>query len=116
MIRDFFLGFIKIHILHHAAEEPVYGMAIMTELRGHGYDISPGSLYPVLHSLQRSRYLRRIDRVVGGKVRAYYAITPQGRQALAVAKKRIRELVHEVLQGEGPVTSRHKAPPARRSR
>lgn len=104
MVRDFFLGFIKIHVLHHAAEEPIYGVAIMDELRRHGYDVGPGTLYPVLHSLATSRYLRRLDRVVNGKVRKYYMITPAGRQALASAKKQIRELVDEVLQNS-PVRS-----------
>jgi len=100
MIRDFFLGFIKIHILHHAADDGVYGVAIMEELRRHGYDVSPGTLYPVLHGLEAARYLRRADRVVGGKVRKYYVITTRGRKALAVAREKIRELVREVLEGE----------------
>ncbi len=102
MIRDFFLGFVKIHILHHAAEDGVYGVAIMEELRRHGYDISPGTLYPVLHGLEEARYLRRADRVVGGKVRKYYAITSQGQKALAVAREKIGELVREVLEDEAP--------------
>lgn len=51
MIRDFFLGFVKIHILHHAEQEPVYGLALIEELRRHGYTLSPGTLYPILHQL-----------------------------------------------------------------
>ena len=78
-------------------------MAIMEELRRHGYDVSPGTLYPVLHGLEEARYLRRADRVVGGKVRKYYAITPRGRKALAVAREKIRELVREVLEDEASV-------------
>jgi PadR family transcriptional regulator PadR len=112
MVRDFFLGFIKIHILHHAAEEQIYGAAIMEELRRHGYDVSPGTLYPVLHGLEEARYLRRVDRVVGGKVRKYYVITSQGRKALAAAREKIRELVREVVKGEEP----RKATGPRRSR
>lgn len=111
MIRDFFLGFIKIHILHHAAEDGVYGVAIMEELRRHGYEVSPGTLYPVLHGLEEARYLRRADRVVGGKVRKYYAITPRGRKALAVGREKIRELVREVLEDEAsptPAAARRK--------
>ena len=100
MIRDFFLGFIKIHILHHAAEDGVYGVAIMEELRRHGYHVSPGTLYPMLHGLEESRYLRRVDRAVGGKVRKYYVITTRGRKALAAAREKMGELVREVLQGE----------------
>lgn len=104
MIREFFLGFIKIHILHHAAEEAVYGLALISELRRHGYEVSPGTLYPILHSLQRSGYLVRVNRVVGGKVRKYYKITREGRQALSAARKRIGELVREVLVKSGPAT------------
>ena len=100
MARGFFLGFVKIHILHHAAEEPVYGLALISELRRHGYELSPGKMYPVLHELEEALYLRRVDRVVNGKVRKYYTITRQGVAALADARKKIRELVGELLQGD----------------
>jgi PadR family transcriptional regulator, regulatory protein PadR len=59
MVRDFFLGFIKIHILHHATYAPVYGVTIIAELRRHGYDLSPGTLYPLLHSLEAAGSLAR---------------------------------------------------------
>jgi PadR family transcriptional regulator, regulatory protein PadR len=98
MLREFFLGFIKIHILHHAGEEPVYGLALIAELRRHGYDLSPGTLYPVLHQLETAGYLRRIDRVVGGKVRKYYVLTRRGEQALGDARAKITELVGEILE------------------
>jgi len=98
MLREFFLGFIKIHILHHAAEEPVYGLALIGELRRHGYELSPGTLYPVLHQLEEAGYLARADRVVEGKVRKYYVLTRRGRAALADARRKIGELVGEVLE------------------
>jgi DNA-binding PadR family transcriptional regulator len=97
LTRDFFLGFIKVHILHHAAEEPVYGLAMIEELRRHGYDLSPGTLYPVLHGLERAGYLASEQRNVEGKIRKYYRITAEGQAALAAARSRIRELVEEVL-------------------
>src|SRR5215475_10039386 len=78
MLRNFFLGFIKIHILHHAGESPVYGLALIAELRRHGYELSPGTLYPLLHQLEEAGYLDRLDRVVNGKVRKYYALTRRG--------------------------------------
>jgi DNA-binding PadR family transcriptional regulator len=102
MLRDFFLGFVKIHVLHHAAQEPVYGLALIDELRRHGYELGPGTLYPLLHSLEAAGYLAREDRVVGGKVRKYYTITDPGRLALAEARVKIAELVDEVLEGHGP--------------
>jgi DNA-binding PadR family transcriptional regulator len=104
MLRDFFLGFVKIHVLHHAAQEPVYGLALIDELRRHGYELGPGTLYPLLHGLEAAGYLAREDRVVGGKVRKYYAITEAGRLALAEARLKIAELVDEVLEDQGPST------------
>lgn len=97
MLRDFFLGFIKIHILHHAAHEPIYGVAIIEELHRHGYELSPGTLYPILHSMEQSGYLEQHPETVQGKVRKYYTITDQGREALREAKQKIRELVDEVM-------------------
>lgn len=100
MLRDFFLGFIKIHVLHHAAQEPIYGVAMIEELARHGYDLSPGTLYPLLHSLEEQGYLTRTDRVVDGRVRKYYTITDEGRGALHEAKLKIAELVQEVLEDD----------------
>jgi PadR family transcriptional regulator PadR len=104
MLHDFLLGFIKIHILHHAAHEPVYGSALMEELGRHGYEIGPGTLYPILHGLLEQGYLERQSRVVGGKVRKYYAITGLGRSALDEVRPKVRELVDEVLEGHGPTS------------
>jgi PadR family transcriptional regulator, regulatory protein PadR len=101
MLRDFFLGFIKIHVLHHAAQEPIYGKAMIAELARRGYDLSPGTLYPLLHSLEEQGYLIHTDQVVEGRVRKYYVITQQGRAALQEAKPKIAELVHEVLEETG---------------
>lgn len=102
MLRQFFLGFVKIHILHHAAREPVFGLALIDELRRHGYDLSPGTLYPILHRLEADGHLVRSDRLVEGKVRKYYAVTGSGRRALREARAKILELVGEVLEGRGP--------------
>lgn len=100
MVRDFFLGFIKIHILHHAAQEPVYGAWMMDELARHGYNLSPGTLYPVLHALEADGLLSREEQVVGGKVRKYYSATDEGRKALREVRVKMRELVGEVLEDE----------------
>jgi len=112
MLRNFFLGFIKIHILHHAGEAPVYGLALIDELRRHGYELSAGTLYPVLHQLEASGYLSRLDRVVNGKVRKYYTLTRRGRAALADVREKIAELVGEVL-GADAARSGAKARKAR---
>lgn len=98
--REFFLGFIKIHILYHAAKEPVYGADIAEELAHHGYIISPGTLYPTLHRLGKEGFLTCKARVVDGRVRKYYRATPAGKQILKESRKKIRELVDEVMEGE----------------
>lgn len=98
MLRDFFLGFIKIHILYHASEGPIYGAEIIKEIRRHGYRVSPGLIYPTLHSLEKQGYLRSSKRVVQGKVRKYYEITERGHRMLEKSRERIKELVSEVLR------------------
>jgi DNA-binding PadR family transcriptional regulator len=102
VLRDFFLGFVRVHVLHHAAQAPIYGLAMLEELRRHGYALGPGTLYPLLHGLEAAGYLVREDRVVGGKVRKYYTATAAGRAALAELRGKIRELVEEVVEGKGP--------------
>jgi PadR family transcriptional regulator PadR len=97
MFRDFFLGFVRIHVLHHAAEEPIYGVWMMEELKRHGYEISPGTLYPILHSMEEKGYLAHEERVVEGHVRKYYTATEAGQQALAEVRTKMTELVGEVL-------------------
>jgi DNA-binding PadR family transcriptional regulator len=98
MIRSFFLGFIKIHILHHASEESIYGVKIMEEIKRHGYQVSPGLIYPTLHSLERQGYLKGEKEVTKGKVRKYYQITGEGLEILEESKAKIKELVDEVLR------------------
>ena len=97
--REFFLGFIKIHILYHADQEPIFGVGIATELARHGYSVSPGTLYPILHRLEQAGYLKSSPQLVDGKVRKYYQATEAGRRALEQSKKKIRELVNEVIEG-----------------
>ena len=96
MIRDLFLGFIRLHILHHAAEAPIFGLDMIRELARHGYELSPGTLYPILHKLAAAGYLAQETQVVGGKQRKYYRATPAGSAALAEAMGKVRELVDEV--------------------
>ncbi|MCH7558031.1 MAG: helix-turn-helix transcriptional regulator [Planctomycetes bacterium] len=98
MLKDFFLGFIKIHILYHASKEAVYGAGLIRELARHGYQISCGTLYPMLHRLFENGYLTSKNKNVDGKIRKYYRITPNGRKALKECRHKIHELVDEVIE------------------
>jgi DNA-binding PadR family transcriptional regulator len=97
--RDLMLGFIRLHVLHHANKEPIYGKGISAELKRHGYRLSFGTLYPLLHDLAAEGYLDRDERVVDGKVRKYYRITSLGRQALEDARVKALEFVNEITEG-----------------
>ena len=96
--KEFFLGFVKVHILHHASQQPVFGAELAQELGRHGYNLSPGTLYPTLHRLESDGYLKSSSKVVGGKVRKYYTITSKGIMALEESKTKIKQLVDEVLE------------------
>jgi DNA-binding PadR family transcriptional regulator len=94
--RELFFGLIRIHVLVHASHEPIFGLAMMEELAHHGYRIGPGTLYPLLHGLERSGLLKSVLRNVGGHSRRVYKITPPGRKALERAKEKVDELHHEL--------------------
>lgn len=98
MLRDFFLGFIKIHILYHAAKEPVYGLWLIGELGRHGYKLSPGTLYPILHKLEKETLLKSYTENVDGKIRKYYRTTSKGVKALSRIKEKINELAGEIMR------------------
>lgn len=98
ILRKFFLGFIQIHILHHAKKEPFYGSWMMEELREHGYEMSPGSLYPLLHNMESSGLLVKEEKTVEGKVRKYYGISKLGEAVLIEAKKKAYELFKEIKE------------------
>ena len=103
--REILLGFWKVHILHHASEESIHGQWVLTELRRHGYEISPGTLYPLLHRLERHGWLKcRRPRGAGPRARKNYRLTGAGREALAEIRAQLKELYREVVveQGRGP--------------
>src|SRR5580704_11827906 len=98
--RDLYSGLIRLHVLHHAVEEPIFGLGMIEELARHGYRISAGSLYPLLHGLEKKGYLRSTEVRNGKSLRKLYRATPLGKTALQAAKDKVRELFHEVVEGK----------------
>jgi PadR family transcriptional regulator len=98
--RDLYSGLIRLHVLHHAVEEPIFGLGMAEELARHGYHISPGTLYPLLHSLEKKGYLRSSTERNGKSFRKVYRATPRGRRALAAAKSKVKELFRELIEGK----------------
>jgi len=99
--RELYSGLIRIHVLVHASHEPIFGLGMMEELSHHGYRIGPGTLYPLLHGLERAGLLKAISGRGGGRARRFYRITPAGRKALEKAREKVDEL-HEELHEEHP--------------
>jgi DNA-binding PadR family transcriptional regulator len=96
--QELFYGLIRIHVLLHASQEPIFGLAMMEELAHHGYRIGPGTLYPLLHGMEQAGLLKsHVERGDGGKRRLYKS-TPAGRQALEKARVKVDELHHELHQ------------------
>ncbi len=92
-------GLIRLHILHHAAKEPLFGLGFIEELRRHGYEISAGTLYPMLHGLEKKGYLKSRRERTGRRERRVHEITEPGRAALTEAKAKVRKLFGELIEG-----------------
>ncbi len=98
--QEFYGGLIRLHILHHASREPVFGLWFIEELARHGYKLSPGTLYPLLHGLERKGYLRSTKERLGKTTRRVYRATPLGCKVLASAREKVSELFGELLEDE----------------
>jgi DNA-binding PadR family transcriptional regulator len=98
--HDLYGGLVRLHILHHASKKPVFGLWFIEELGRHGYKLSPGTLYPLLHGLERKGYLRSTNERTGKSSRRMYQATPLGRKALAAARQKVSELFGELLEDE----------------
>lgn len=110
LLRHFFGGFVRLHILHHAVKESICGVDMIAELKRHGYRLGPGTLYPILHDLEKAGYLVALaEEVVSGKRRKNYRITSNGRKLLEEARAKLRELVDEVVEGRDEMVHTHEA-------
>ena len=96
--RDLLSGFVRLHVLLHAADEPIYGSWIIEELGRHGYKLSAGTLYPMLHAMETKGYLTSFEKRDGRTVRRYYKATDKGREGLAIARERVGELFGELAE------------------
>ncbi len=96
--KDLYAGLVRLHILHHAAHEPIFGTAIIEELARHGYKMSAGTMYPLLHGLEEKGYLRSSEQREGKRFRRIYRATAKGKRELEAAKKKVRELFGELFE------------------
>lgn len=90
IMRDVVLAFVRVHILHHAAEAPIFGLEMMEELRRHGYRTGPGTLYPLLHGLEANGVLESTQALLDGKSRRYYRTSKAGDRLLGNCARRLQ--------------------------
>ncbi len=100
MMRRIILGFMGLHILHHASKEPITGAFMIKELESHGYKVSPGTLYPLLQKMEKTGLLKSRWEVRNGKRVRLYEITQEGIRVLEEGKKKVKELCTEILGDE----------------
>src|SRR5690242_19452278 len=94
--EDLLSGLFKLHVLYHAVEEEVFGLGMLEELERHGYRISPGTLYRLLHRLTHRGYLKVREVRLGRTRRRVYRATSKGHKALAAVHHHVRELIGEL--------------------
>lgn len=96
--QELLSGLIRIHILYHACKEPIFGLGMIEELQRHGYKLSAGTLYPMLHGLEKRGLLRSQKIRNGRRSRRLYRATARGRKALARTREKVKELLGELLE------------------
>jgi PadR family transcriptional regulator len=94
--EDLLSGLVELHVLYHAVQEEIFGLAMLEELKRHGYRTSPGTLYPLLHRLTHRGYLKVREVRLGRTRRRLYRASPKGRRALEVVRRQVRELIGEL--------------------
>jgi len=59
-----------------------------------------GSLYPMLHGLERRGYLKSKQELKGKRLRRTYRATPKGRKALEADTDKAQELFGELFEDD----------------
>lgn len=107
LYHSFWQGLVKLFVLHQAGQGPIYGGRLKKTLRDRGYDISPGSLYPLLHAMEKANLLSSRLKVFKGRVRKYYGLTPDGASCLQELRHAFSPLALEVIVGNGAAAAQN---------
>ena len=91
--REILLGFWKAQILHDASKGPVVGQWVLRELRQRGYEVSPGTVYPLLKRMEQRGWLRcDVDPKTGARGRRSYHLTEKGGEVLVLIRRHLGEM------------------------
>lgn len=95
--REISLSFWRIHILYHASKEPIVGQWMLKELQHHGYEVSPGTLYPMLHRMEKLGWLTSYSETPQNpKARRFFITTDFGKEVLTIVTDQFAGLKTEI--------------------
>ncbi len=95
--RTIMRGLLKICILSCASEGELYGLGLMQRMRRCGFAVSPGTLYPNLETLLQEGDLVRKAKVINGKRRIVYRLSPKGRKELRETRAKLETLNRQIF-------------------
>lgn len=88
-------------VLSVIEKEDMYGYKIIKELEKRSdnvFCLKEGTLYPILHSLEKEKFAESYWQVADGRKRKYYHITKKGLHHLAEKKKEFKEYTVSVAK------------------
>jgi PadR family transcriptional regulator, regulatory protein PadR len=96
--REMIQGLVRLRILRAATRGPISGVELSEDLASAGHRVSPGTLYPLLHDLEKAGWLKSKGRTVKGKRRRYYRVTKKGRAQLEQALMALNQFLFDGLE------------------
>ena len=96
--KGLYAGLMRLHVLQEAKQGKICGAWVTDQLRNRGYEISPGTLYPMLHGLEQKGYLSSHKERVRKTMRRIYVITSRGEAVLEEAKGKVQELFGDLFE------------------
>jgi DNA-binding PadR family transcriptional regulator len=95
--RDMIQGLVRLRILRAASGGPIAGVELSADLAAAGHRVGPGTLYPLLHDLEKAGWLKSKGKTVKGKRRRYYRVTKKGRAQLDQALIALNQFLFDGL-------------------
>ena len=88
--KELLKGSTSMLVLSVLSKNDLYGYKIIRELEiqsENAFNMSEGTLYPILHALEKEKFLFSYWQEVDGRNRKYYQITEKGRKKLAESRE-----------------------------
>jgi len=83
MKRRFVKNFLDLILLQLIESKPMWGyMIIKRTQQRYGIKLRHGALYPLLNALETAGFLQSRKKLVKGRMRKIYEITPKGKQLI----------------------------------